>query len=176
MKRNVNALKITGFLVTGMFFLIAFFSCQKIVKVSPVPEIDFKSFKVSDATDTLGNPIKLGELVFSFIDGDADIGVEQSVQPGDTNYYNLFLIPYKKIDGEYIKIDVDPNLPPLNYRIAHDPRMDRVGQDKTLKGEITLDIQYQSIPPYDTIKYDFYIVDRAMNKSNIASTRDITFN
>jgi hypothetical protein len=54
--------------------------------------------------------------------------------------------------------------------------MDRVGQDKTLKGEISVKIQYQVVPPYDTIKYDFYVRDRAYNKSNVASTTDITFN
>ena len=176
MKCRINTLKITSFLITGMFFLVTFFSCQKIEKVSPVPEINFKSFTVTDAYDTLGNRIKLGELVFSFIDGDADIGVDQTAQPGDSNYYNLFLIPYKKVDGVYSEIEVDPYLPPLNYRIPYDSRMDRVGQDKTLKGEISLDIQYQVVPPYDTIRYDFYVRDRAYHKSNVASTTDITFN
>jgi hypothetical protein len=176
MKRPINALKILVLLTTGIFFLVSFYSCHKIEKVSPIPEINFKSFTITSAYDTLGNPIKLGELVFSFIDGDADIGVDQTAQPGDSNYYNIFLIPYKKVDGVYSQIEVDPYLPPLNYRIPYDSRMDRVGQDKTLKGEISVKIQYQVVPPYDTIKYDFYVRDRAYNKSNVASTTDITFN
>ena len=54
MKHRLNTLKITGLLIAGMFFLITFFSCQKIEKVSPIPEITFKSFTVTDAYDTLG--------------------------------------------------------------------------------------------------------------------------
>ena len=75
----------------------------------------------------------------------------------------------------YSQIEVDPYFPPLNYRIPNDPRMKRDGQDKTLKGEISVEIQYQVVPPYDTIKYEFYVRDRAYNKSNVASTTDITF-
>ncbi len=175
MKRRLNTLKITGFLIAGMFFLITFFSCQKIEKVSTIPEINFKSFTVTNAYDTLKNPIKLGELVFSFIDGNDDIGVDTTTRAGDSTYYNLFLIPFKKVDGVYSQIEVDPYFPPLNYRIPNDPRMKRVGQDKTLKGEISVEIQYQVVPPYDTIKYEFYVRDRAYNKSNVASTTDITF-
>ena len=175
MKRRMNTLSTAGLLITGMFFMISFFSCQKIEKVSPIPAIKFKSFTITDSLDALNNPIKNGELIFSFIDGDDDIGIDQSAQPGDSNYYNLFLTPYKKVDGKYSEIQVDSLLPPLNYRIPYDQSMDRTGPDKTLKGEITLDIQYQIIPPYDTIKYDFYIRDRAYHKSNVASTKDITF-
>ena len=49
-------------------------ACEPIEKVSDVPEIEFKSFTLYEV-DTLGFKIKAGELIFHFIDGNADFGV-----------------------------------------------------------------------------------------------------
>lgn len=156
--------------------MLVLIACKKIEVVSPIPEIAFKKFTLTDAVDTLlGNEIKLGELEFYFVDGDADIGLDPNVSE-EPYKYNLFLTPYQKIDGEYIKIELDTLLPPLNYRIPHHPKMDRVGQNKTIRGEIKVSIQYQIIPPFDTIMYEFYINDRALHSSNIERTSDIPFN
>jgi hypothetical protein len=61
------------------------------------------------------------------------------------------------------------------YFISKHEQLNRVGQNKTVKGEIKVQIYYFLAPPYDTIRYDFYIVDRNGNKSNIESTTDIAF-
>jgi hypothetical protein len=172
MKRLILALGILTAIVCA---------CVKTEPVSPVPKITFISFQLFDGIDSLLlNKIKIGILEFSFIDGDADIGI---VTPVDTNMpntynYNVFLIPFKKIDGNYIKLKVDSTdklNPPPYYRIEHDTKFDRIGQDKTIKGTIKINIEYFIIPSYDTMKYDFYILDRAMHKSNIESTTDIGF-
>ena len=61
---------------------------------------------------------------------------------------------------------------PLFYRIPYiEPRE---GQNKILSGEIKIDFEYPTIK-YDTIMYDFYITDRALHKSNVESTSDISF-
>jgi hypothetical protein len=59
------------------------------------------------------------------------------------------------------------------YTIKKDDMLDRNGQ--AVKGEISVEIQYILLPPFDTMKYEFYIMDRAGNKSNIESTSDIPF-
>ena len=64
----------------------------------------------------------------------------------------------------------DPLLPSAAYRI---PYMERLGQNKILKGTISISFIYQSYSPTDTIRYDFYIKDRAINESNVASTNEI---
>ena len=46
--------------------------------------------------------------------------------------------------------------------------MERLGQNKILKGTISVTFLYRLILPADTIKYDFYIKDRAYNVSNVA--------
>jgi len=51
--------------------------------------------------------------------------------------------------------------------------MERLGQNKILKGTISVTFIYQTYLPTDTIKYDFYVKDRAENESNVASTSEI---
>jgi hypothetical protein len=147
---------------------LALSTCEPIEKVSDVPEIKFKSFTLFDK-DTLTFQIKVGEMIFSFIDGNADFGVQQNSE--DT--LNLFLTPFHKVNREYVPLNVDTF--GRKYAVMNDPALVRIGQNKTVKGEIKLQIYYFVIPPFDTIRYDFYIVDRAGNKSNVASTSDISF-
>ena len=64
----------------------------------------------------------------------------------------------------------DPLRPYSSYRI---PYMERLGQNKILKGTISVTFLYQDYSPADTIKYDFYIKDRALNESNMESTSEI---
>jgi hypothetical protein len=155
-------------------FLLA---CVKTEQVSPVPQVDFKSFQLVDSIDLLGNHIKIGELEFSFIDGDADFGLEtayDSTRP-DSENYNIFLFPYEKIDTFYIPVVPDSGHPPPFYRVERADALDRVGQNKTIRGTVTLKIGYYPVPEFDTMRYDFYIIDRAFHKSNIESTPDIGF-
>jgi len=63
----------------------------------------------------------------------------------------------------------DPSFP-SPYRI---PYMVRLGVNKILKGTISVTFLYLFYSPGDTIKYDFYIKDRALNESNVASTSEI---
>ncbi len=151
---------------------VLFFSCRKIESYPVIPEIEYKSFTLRDTIDPLGNPGKIGELVFSFVDGDGDIGLPQPDSTSkDTTNYNLFFTMYEMLDGEFIKVDEDDLETPLNYRI---PYIVSEGQNKTLKGEIQVDFFYLIIK-YDTIKYKFYIVDRALHKSNDQETDTIFF-
>jgi len=145
-------------------------SCEPIEKVSDVPEISFKSFTMLEI-DSLGFKIKAGELVFSFIDGDADFGIPTSGFAKDT--LNLFLIPFEKTDMVYDSVDKDTY--GRTYAVLNDEKLIRIGQNKTIKGEIKVQIYYFIAPPFDTMRYDFYITDRAGHKSNVESTSDIGF-
>lgn len=151
-------------------------SCIKVEPVSTIPEITFKSLGLAIMTDTsLDNPnLLVGVLVFDFIDGDADIGIPEDYANDttlpDSLRYNLFLTPYSKIDGVYSLIEYDEDTPPYYY-IKENDKLERVGQNKTIKGTITLTIV--DLPVYDTIRYDFYIRDQAGNNSNIETTNDL---
>jgi hypothetical protein len=162
-------MKILHYLTPAVILAALVFStCEPIEKVSDVPEIKFKSFTLYDR-DTLGFQIKAGEMIFSFIDGNADFGVKEN----SVDTLNLFLLPFHKVNMAYEPLNVDTF--GRKYAVMNDEALVRVGQNKTVKGEIKLQVYYFVIPPFDTIRYDFYIVDRAGNKSNVASTSDISF-
>jgi hypothetical protein len=149
--------------------IMALFSCRKDPNLPPEPRIEFRSFEVFDTLDILGNLSKGGRLKFYFEDGDGDLGIKEPVMPWDDST-NIFLTLYKKINGTYVPADTGDPLYPSNYRI---PILNRPGQSKTLKGTISVTFLYLFYNPLDTIKYDFFIRDRAYNDSNTDTTCDI---
>jgi hypothetical protein len=157
---------------TFSLILISFLvytSCEKLENASKVPEVTFKSFTLYQTLNDLGQLSLEGELVFDFVDGDANIGILDT----GSNERNLFLLPYQKLDSEYDSIDAERY--GKSYRILDNEGLHREGKYTTIKGEIRVKIPYLLEPPFDTIRYDFYIVDREGNKSNVESTSDIAF-
>ena len=166
-------------LILSIYSIILFagYGCIETEPVSPIPEITFTSIELVTIVDSsLGNPnLKGAVLEFDFIDGDADFGVYEGIAADtslpDSIRYNLFLSPYYKMNGAYYFIESDTNNPPPYYSIFYNQKLDRVGQNRTVKGTITVTII--DIPLYDTIKYDFFIRDRAGHNSNTESTTDL---
>lgn len=157
-------------LILIIIVLLGGLSCKKIESLPEIPSISFKSFILIDTIDALGNEGKIGELTFDFEDGDGDIGLTQpdSLSADSTNF-NLFFTLFGKTNGEFIEVSENDLETPLNYRI---PYIEKEGQNKALKGEIQVDFIYLLFE-YDTIKYSFFIVDRALHKSNVETTPEI---
>ncbi len=156
-----------SFAIILFFFLLAIFSCKRPQTYPIVPHITFKNFIVKDTVDILDNNIKKGTLIFSFVDGDGDIGLQEgdTLPPYDSTYfYNLFLEGYYYENGIIHK---DTSSVPLYFRI---PYVEPQGQNKVLKGDIKVDIIYNYPILHDSIYYKFYMVDRALHKSNIETT------
>lgn len=156
-------------LIPVFILTLVMFSCRKEPYLPPEPRIEFRSFEVFDTLDILGNFSKGGRLKFYFEDGDGDLGLKEPVMPSDDST-NLFLTLYKKNNGSYVPAESDDPIYPSDYRI---PYMVRLGQNKILKGTISVTFLYLFYNPLDTIKYDFYIRDRAYHDSNIANTCEI---
>ncbi|HLN55086.1 MAG TPA: hypothetical protein VK207_03780 [Bacteroidales bacterium] len=149
--------------------LLAAWSCDRIESLPPVPHIEYKSFEVFDTVDILGNSAKGGRLEFYFEDGDGDIGLyPPTAEVLDTN--NLIISLYRKTGGVMVPAPENDPLNPSSYRI---PYMEREGQNKILKGTIDVTFLYLFYSVADTIRYDFYIKDRALNESNVVSTNEI---
>jgi hypothetical protein len=148
---------------------IALNSCKKIVQLPAVPRIEFTSFAIFDTVDILGNHAKGGRLKFYFEDCDGDLGLDV---PNDnqTDTTNLFFTLFRKKGTNMVPAASNDPLKPSSYRI---PYMERLGRNKILKGTISITFLYLFYSPADTIRYDFYIMDRALNKSNVASTGEI---
>ena len=157
-------------LATVIIVIAMMASCHKIEHLSPVPHIEYTSFKIVDTTDILGNLSKGGRLKFHFEDGDGDLGLRTPAGDSIADTTNLFLTLYRKKDGIMIPAASNDILKPSGYRI---PYMERVGQNKILKGTVSVTFLYLFYTPADTIRYDFYIIDRAQNVSNVVSTNEI---
>jgi hypothetical protein len=137
-------------------------ACQEKIKFSSeIPKINYQKFDTDNAI-----------LEFEFIDGNGDLGLSQgdTFPPFDTSsfyYYNLFVSLMKKIDSnEYEKYD--PPIP-SNYRFE---RLEQpVGNNKTVKGTFELKMKDALAgAPLDSFYIRFFMVDRALNHSNIDST------
>src|SRR5512133_289010 len=123
------------FLLSVPFILVAY-NCNRIESLPPVPHIEYKSFEVFDTIDILGNSAKGGRLSFYFEDGDGDIGVHPPTGDElDTN--NLIIKLYRKRNGAMVLAPDNDPLKPSDYRI---PYMERLGQNKILKG--TIDVTF----------------------------------
>ena len=165
---------IPGLLVVTISLLLAY-SCVKFDPVSEVPAITFKSITVNAFKDSLDNIRPKFLLEFEFIDGDADIGIsgEGIYDTIDSIRTNLFILPRKKIDSTtYVEI---PKSDTIVIAIMQHEKLDRIGQNKTIKGIIRVDVPLERVPDYarDTFRYNFYIYDRALNRSNIENTTDL---
>jgi hypothetical protein len=153
--------------------------CEKAASYPDTPEIHFKGLEVKiDGADPLGEKIKSAYLSFSFIDGDGDLGV-RDVNSRDTVSKIHYTWMKKLDDGTYEPYVYETGITTDAIRIPYDE--DVMNKDeahnKFLKGtmDIKLTIPYgSSIAGMDTIRIEFFIVDRADHKSNVDITPDFS--
>ncbi len=156
------------FILTGLLT-----ACPKPQSYPEEPQITFEQVELKDSVDLLGNLNKVYRLKFGIIDGDGNIGLKESDTTGiyspDSIYSNnLFTTLYEVVNGDTVKIDSSKQ---RNFRV---PYVQPQGQNKTLIADIFVNINFSRNGngnlPYDSIYFDFYIVDRDLNKSNIEKT------
>ena len=159
------------------FFVWWLQSCDPPMSYSNIPEIHFKSLVIEDRIDdpTLGNLLKYVILTFSFIDGDGDIGVSpQDVDSISRIYYTW----YQKLpDQRYEPYQFEDGSITNSSAIPYSSVMDKSeAQNKILKGsiEIVMDMLRNTPQGVDTMRIEFFIVDRAKNESNPELTPDFS--
>lgn len=143
--------------------------CGKQEKFPVVPAIKFVSLEKIDDGTGIDNK---ATLTLHFQDGDGDLGLntDDIYSPFDTAsvyYYNLFIDYYKKIDGQFRKIEFEA--------VTFNQRFPRLSNDvpESIEGDLYVDLPVNSLDPstqYDTIKFSCYIVDRALHVSNTVET------
>ena len=160
----------------------AFFSCKKPATLAPgPPSVKFMDFNVKSETNAYFH--------FSFTDPDGDIGLKNEDTLGafafGQPYYFDFHMKIFKFDtvsqswvsGVYVVTNTPPNpndsFGVFKYRI---PFVENNSKDKSLTGEVY--VQMAGFRPTTTIKrfrYEFYIFDRAHNKSNVVTTPEFNY-
>ena len=151
--------------------LVFFTSCIKQDEYPIEPQIAYQNFLVG--FDTSQYAVS-GILNVSFTDGDGDIGLAD----GDTNfpyqrggdyYYNYVLTFFNKVNGVYTEVPLDP---PFSVRI---PVLNKQYPGKAIKGSIsdTINLKLIPHPGYDTIRFEAFIYDKRLHKSNVITTPEI---
>lgn len=146
----MNISKIPTFILA----MLALSSCIKDENFDVVPVIEFQSFvsfqNEFNATDS-------AIFIFSFQDGDGDIG------SSDSTNFNCFLTYQEKNGAEITNF---PNIEPRTYRL---PSLTPNAKDKNIEGEISLTLKPApifNIATDSAYRYSCYITDRAGNESN----------
>jgi hypothetical protein len=145
-------------------------ACKKSDALPSIPVIAFSEFR--QYTYPNGKD-SLGVMVINFTDGDGDIGY----QPGDTlapfdkkgPYYYNFVIKYLERQNGILK---EVKLPFTNN--SRIPYLTPEGKEKKLTGNIAMNLFINNpLSSFDTIRFEAFIYDRALHKSNVIQTGDI---
>lgn len=138
--------------------------CEGVQSYPNVPEIEFKSCKVFDDRDTLGNIVKTVGVTITFVDGDGDLFAP------DASFRSLFLSLYKFGPDSFVRVPDSTLFPLPTFHLPYSSVMDRNGQNKTQKGTLEFSYPFYYYQPNDSIELEFYITDLAGNKSNVIKT------
>ena len=152
------------------------YDCSRIEKHSEIPKIQYKSLSIEEITTELGRE-KRAILLFSFVDGDGDIGVRNRNDSISKIHYTW----YKKLIDENYEIYVYPSGKSSSdsTAIPYDEKImnKESANNKTLKGtiEIVLESPLKPVEADSIMHIKFHIFDRAGHKSNIEQTPDFNF-
>lgn len=169
-----------------IFLLVS--SCKKEEQFSKLPEVAFKDFLIYRNAAGIDTTV---DFVFTFKDGDGDIGYEDNeFDPSCGADNNNLYIAYEERRGNdfYPKklwtqvTEITAGCDTLVYfdsvQIQFNQRMQYVeppGNKKSIEGEVKYRMDYNSavILLSRQGRFQFYIRDRAKNKSNVVITPEL---
>lgn len=184
-------MRILKFSFCFLIIAVASSSCLKLKHYPETPIIEFKDLKTTRNAQGLDVS---ANLTISFTDGDGDIGLRagDTVAPYDTcsiYQFNYFIKIFEKRNGVFKQFVFKKNFNPCIlqdlYKVCnpvfsevldstYNARLQDItpeGRNKSLDGDLNLEIPFL-IPcvTNDTVKFQVYIVDRALHFSNLVET------
>ena len=106
-------------------------------------------------------------LTFTYTDGDGNVGLSESDTMPPYNA-NVMIDYFEKIDGKFTKILIPGTTDTLNFN----SRIKKFGSGNPTKAEVTVNVNI-AILLADTVKFEYYLLDKKLNKSNTVSTGSI---
>ncbi len=156
-------------LIIPTIIILIFSQCRKPEKVSEIPQIKFVDVPVKDTLDDLGNHVRRATLIFTLIDGNGDIGLQDydTLSPfnsGSKYYNNLYIDVYKRVQNQQVAI---PLKNPSYFRTKY---IEPQGINKVLQCTLKVDLDFILPIDFDSCEFVFYMYDRALHQSNIESS------
>lgn len=178
----------------GLFLILALFAgCMKEPVYPNEPQIEFNSIHSEIVKNSLGNVLPRIFIKLNFKDGDGNLGLNTSdlanapfndtvnvvngVKIIDrTKARNYFVKAFFKKGNQFVPY---PNLVSKEgYRFL---RLDPDNKKHSLEGELDyyldvvfpIDIDFPEYESGDSVKFEIYVVDRSLNKSNIIQTAPV---
>lgn len=140
--------------------ILFFIGCEKTKEYSEIPYVKYQGFNFEKEIIN-GFENQIGFLQFEFTDGNGDIGFyENSDTTIDTEITDVFIYEYTKINGVFIATDTIYYLLPYFAEGVY---------RKYIKGDMKVRIYFIN-QANDTVKFDFQIMDREYQLSNLEST------
>jgi hypothetical protein len=158
-------MKLFSFIATSFLIIAGVCGCKPDPVYPIEPILTFKEYIDHPGTDSL-------EVVFSFTDGDGDIGV--ALNGTDSN---LVLTPYnwyQNISGFNV-ID-DPLYPSLDDSIMYKYRIPELTEGQSgLEGDIYITVPRTLLVAngVDTLQFNAFLLDQSDNKSTTIRTPEI---
>jgi hypothetical protein len=143
------------------------YACNKLEEYDDRPIITEGSYSLLQ--NAQGKDTSL-VLKFTFTDGDGNVGLSanDTMPPYDTNVKIDYL---EKIDGVFTKILIPGTTDTLNFN----SRIKTFGSNTPTKAEVEVKVNI-SVVLADTVKFDYYILDKNLNRSNKMTTGTIVLN
>ena len=147
-------------------------SCERVQSGPEVPpEIHFEKLIFDDIINGEFGIVKIAILTFSFVDDNGDLGVRN--EGTNDTLSCVYVVWQKKLeDGTYENYEFDTGIV-QTFRIPYNEQMNKdEAQNKRLKGKMDITLFPPSGPPpgMDSVRLEYYIMDRALLKSNIDHT------
>ncbi|MFC2175667.1 hypothetical protein ACFLR1_01685 [Bacteroidota bacterium] len=158
-----------GLIVFGVLVL-SLSSCFKRVDFPNQPQITFLGIVLNSSA--VNQTDSIGFVKLAFTDGDGDLGLNAGdtlglFAPEQPYYYNLFIHYFEKQNGKYVEFKP---VFPFHVRFKS---LTPEGADKSLEGEMEVGFFSRPGTPFDTVRYEIYLVDRAFHHSDTIVTPDI---
>lgn len=139
------------------------FGCVKKTHYSEIPNLTFVSYSTGDTLDPILRQVnKYVKIKFAFTDGDGDLGLPQDSTRAPYDY-NVFATLNLNRTGTY---EISSQEKSRIKDLA--PYANKNGLEGTI--EVTY-IPY--LPAGSKIKYDLYILDQALHRSNTISSPEL---
>ena len=162
--------KIASLVFITITAIIGLAGCMKKEHFPDIPQIGFVSyFNLFDTSQYASH----GILTISYQDGNGDIGLDggtDTLYPYQKNgpyYYNLVITYFERQYGIFKQVNLAF---PISARI---PLLIPGEPAQPINGTITDSLPLNPHPVFDTIKFEVFIYDRALNKSNVVTTPEI---